>query len=50
MAQAIDAFAHIIDSSNLVKAKDFLKAGWKIGLISIVLLIIYANTYWTIIN
>lgn len=40
----------IIYASGLVKAKDFLKAGWKIGLISIVLLIIYANTYWTIIN
>ena len=40
----------IIYASRLVKAKDFLKAGWKIGLISIILLIIYANTYWTIIN
>lgn len=36
----------IIYSSGLVNAKDFLKAGWKVGLISIVILIIYANTYW----
>ena len=40
----------IIYASGLIKAKDFLKVGWKIGLISIVILIIYANTYWTIIN
>lgn len=40
----------IIYASGLIKAKDFLKAGWKIGLFSIILLIIYANTYWTILN
>ncbi|MCJ7801912.1 MAG: DASS family sodium-coupled anion symporter, partial [Candidatus Marinimicrobia bacterium] len=40
----------IIYASGLVKAKDFLKVGWKIGAASIVILIIYANTYWTIIN
>jgi sodium-dependent dicarboxylate transporter 2/3/5 len=36
----------IVYSSGLVNAKDFLKVGWKMGVISIVLLIIYANTYW----
>ncbi|MEE9573933.1 MAG: DASS family sodium-coupled anion symporter [Candidatus Neomarinimicrobiota bacterium] len=40
----------IIYASRLVKAKDFLRVGWKVGLISIILLIIYANTYWLIIN
>ena len=40
----------IIYASRLVRAKDFLKIGWKVGLISIILLIVYANTYWTIIN
>ncbi len=40
----------IIYASGFVKAKDFFKAGWKIGLISIILLIIYANTYWTILK
>jgi len=36
----------IIYSSGLVSAKDFFKAGWKVGLISMIILIIYANTYW----
>ena len=40
----------IIYASRLVRAKDFLKIGWKIGLISIIILIVYANTYWTILN
>jgi sodium-dependent dicarboxylate transporter 2/3/5 len=40
----------IVYSSGLVGAKDFLKVGWKVGFVSIVLLIIYANTYWRIIN
>ncbi|MEE8341520.1 MAG: DASS family sodium-coupled anion symporter [Candidatus Neomarinimicrobiota bacterium] len=39
----------IIYASGLLKAKDFLKAGWKIGIASIIILIIYANTYWTIL-
>lgn len=36
----------IIYSSRLVRAKDFLKVGIKMGVISITLLIIYSNTYW----
>ena len=36
----------IVYSSGMVKAKDFLKVGWKMGIISILLLVIYANTYW----
>ncbi|MFC1760244.1 anion permease, partial [Candidatus Neomarinimicrobiota bacterium] len=40
----------IIYASGLVKAKDFLKVGWKMGLVSIIILVIYANTYWVFIN
>ncbi|MEE9571831.1 MAG: DASS family sodium-coupled anion symporter [Candidatus Neomarinimicrobiota bacterium] len=40
----------IIYASGLVRAKDFLKVGWKVGLISIILLIVYTNTYWAIIK
>lgn len=38
----------IVYSSGMVHAKDFLKAGWKVGLVSIILLLIYVNTYWVI--
>ena len=40
----------IIYSSGMVKARDFLKIGWKIGLISILTLLVYVNIYWSIIN
>jgi len=40
----------IVYSSGMVKAKDFLKVGWKVGLMSVFLLIVYANTYWLIFN
>ena len=40
----------IVYSSGLVSAKDFLKVGWRAGVISMVLLVFYANTYWLIIN
>ncbi|MEA1881991.1 MAG: DASS family sodium-coupled anion symporter [Candidatus Marinimicrobia bacterium] len=40
----------IVYSSGMVKAKDFLKAGWQLGLISIFLLVLYANTYWLFFN
>ncbi|MFQ6611694.1 MAG: SLC13 family permease [Fidelibacterota bacterium] len=40
----------IIYSSGLVQVKDFLKAGWKVGLFSMVLIVIYANTYWMFFN
>ena len=40
----------IVYSSGFVSAKDFLKAGWKVGFVSIIILIIYANTYWIIFN
>ncbi len=36
----------IVYSSGMVKARDFLKVGWKMGLVSIFLLVLYANTYW----
>ncbi|MBU0528957.1 DASS family sodium-coupled anion symporter [bacterium] len=40
----------IIYASGLVKAKDFLKVGWQIGVISIIMLTIYANTYMLLFN
>ena len=40
----------IIYSSGLVKAKDFLRAGWMVGSVSVILLIIYANIYWLYFN
>jgi sodium-dependent dicarboxylate transporter 2/3/5 len=40
----------IVYSSGMVKAKDFLKVGWKMGLVSILLLVIYANTYWLLFS
>jgi len=40
----------IVYSSGLVTAKDFLKVGWKAGIVSMVLLVLYANTYWLLIN
>ena len=39
-----------IDKWDISSAKDFLKAGWKVGFVSIIILIIYANTYWIIFN
>ena len=38
----------IVYSSGMIRAKDFLRAGWKVGLASTALLLIYANTYWLI--
>ena len=40
----------IIYSSGMIKASDFLKVGWRIGISSIILLITYINTYWLIVN
>ena len=40
----------IVYSSGMVKASDFLKIGFRVGLISIVLLILYVNVYWPLIN
>jgi sodium-dependent dicarboxylate transporter 2/3/5 len=40
----------IIYSSGLIKAKDFLRAGWMVGSVSVILLIIYANIYWLYFN
>ncbi|MFQ6604637.1 MAG: SLC13 family permease [Fidelibacterota bacterium] len=36
----------IIYSSGLVRSKDFLKAGWKMGLISVVAVLIFSNLFW----
>ena len=40
----------IIYSSGMIKASDFLKVGWRMGISSVLLLIIYINTYWLIVN
>ena len=40
----------IVYSSGMLKPKDFLKIGWRIGFVSIFLLMVYVNTYWVIIN
>jgi len=40
----------IVYTSGMIKAKDFVKIGLRIGLLSIILLMIYINTYWLIIN
>lgn len=40
----------IIYASGLLKAKDFLKTGWKMGVASIILVMIYANTYWPLLK
>ena len=40
----------IVYSSGMVKASDFLKIGFRVGLVSIVLLIFYVNIYWPLIN
>ena len=36
----------IIHSSGLVKSSDYLKAGWKLFVISIILLFLISNLYW----
>lgn len=40
----------IIYSSGLLKSRDFLRVGWKMGLVSILALLIYANTYWRLFS
>ena len=40
----------IVYSSGMIKATDFVRLGMRIGLASILLLMIYINTYWLIIN
>ncbi|NQV38688.1 MAG: DASS family sodium-coupled anion symporter [Candidatus Marinimicrobia bacterium] len=36
----------IVYSCGLLRSKDFLRAGWKMGTISIGLILVYANVYW----
>ena len=40
----------IVYSSGMIKATDFVRLGARIGLVSILLFMIYINTYWLIIN
>ena len=40
----------IVYSSGMIKANDFIRLGLRVGLVSILLLMIYINTYWLIIN
>ncbi len=39
----------IVYSSGLVRSKDFLRTGWKMGLSSMIILLVYANLYWAIL-
>jgi len=36
----------IIYASGMIKAKDFIKAGWKVGAASILMVLVYANIFW----
>ncbi|HDY75438.1 MAG TPA: DASS family sodium-coupled anion symporter [Candidatus Marinimicrobia bacterium] len=38
----------IVYASGFIKAKDYLKAGWKVGFVSIIILILYSNTFWLV--
>ncbi len=40
----------IIYSSGMIRAKDFIKIGFRVGMISILLLIAYVNIYWPLFN
>ena len=40
----------IVYSSGMVKAKDFIRIGFRVGLVSIVLLIMYINIFWPLIK
>ena len=40
----------IVYSSGMVKAKDFIRIGFRVGLVSIVLLIMYVNIFWPLIK
>ncbi|RMF10759.1 MAG: SLC13 family permease [Candidatus Neomarinimicrobiota bacterium] len=37
----------IVYSSGLLRSGDFVKVGWKMGLLSMGITLIYANLYWT---
>jgi sodium-dependent dicarboxylate transporter 2/3/5 len=39
----------IIYASGLLKGRDFLRVGWKIGLLTLLLTLIYVNTYWRLL-
>ncbi|NOZ74209.1 MAG: DASS family sodium-coupled anion symporter [FCB group bacterium] len=39
----------IVYASGLLRARDFMKVGWKMGLISIILTFVYANLYWVLL-
>ena len=38
----------IIHSSGLLKGSDFLKGGWKMMIMSIIILLIFSNLIWPI--
>ena len=40
----------IIYSSGLVKASDFLRAGWKMGVMSVTVLLLLATLWWPLIH
>ena len=40
----------IIYASNFVRPKDFLKAGWKMSIVSIVVLSLFSAAYWSLLS
>jgi sodium-dependent dicarboxylate transporter 2/3/5 len=40
----------IIHSTGLINSSDYLKAGWKIFVISIILLLLVSKFYWPMIS
>ncbi|HEX9758345.1 MAG TPA: DASS family sodium-coupled anion symporter [Nitrospiria bacterium] len=42
--------SQIVLSSGYIRKKDFLKGGWKITLVSLILLLLYSQTYWKLVN
>jgi sodium-dependent dicarboxylate transporter 2/3/5 len=40
----------IIHSTGLITSSDYLKAGWKLFIISVVLLFLISHFYWPIIS
>ena len=40
----------IIYASNFVRPKDFLKAGWKMSIVSIIVLSLFSAAYWSLLS
>lgn len=40
----------IIYASGLLKGRDFLRAGWKMGVLTLLITLVYVNTYWRVLS